>query len=82
MFIVGLNPGHDGNIAGLHDGRLESLLEAEKNSYPRYSPLQASPLVRAMTLIDSDVDVVALSGWYPKGLRQNLPRSLTFEITT
>lgn len=63
MRILSLNPGHDGNIACITDGVLEFSLEAEKNSFPRYSYLTANVVARALTLASGPLDVICLSGW-------------------
>lgn len=37
--MVSYNPGHDGALAYLKDGRLVVSIETEKNSHYRHSPL-------------------------------------------
>jgi hydroxymethyl cephem carbamoyltransferase len=39
--ILSYNPGHDGAIAYLREGRLVFSIEAEKNSNYRYSPVSS-----------------------------------------
>ena len=45
MLIVAMKPGHDGTIAAVEDGRLLLSLEAEKDSFARYSVLSPDVIV-------------------------------------
>ena len=66
MLVLGLNPGHDGAMAAVQDGKLLFSLEAEKNSFGRYSPVTATTLVDAVERLGEPPDVVAFTGgWEP-----------------
>ncbi|MDH6575306.1 carbamoyltransferase C-terminal domain-containing protein [Kitasatospora sp. MAP5-34] len=67
MLILALKPGHDGAIAAIRDGRLLFSIEAEKDSYRRYTDLTAATVLAAAELCDQIPDVVALGGWYRRG---------------
>lgn len=64
MRILGLNPGHDGATALLDDGKLVWSVEAEKDSFPRNSPVSAVTLMQALRALDQAPDVIAMGGWY------------------
>lgn len=64
MRVLALKPGHDGSVVFVDDGRLVFLLEAEKDSFPRFSPVTASLIQEALTLAPVPPDVVALGGWH------------------
>jgi hydroxymethyl cephem carbamoyltransferase len=64
MLIFALKPAHDGGIAVVRDGRLLFSLEAEKDSFDRYSGLTPTTLLDAARLCDDVPDVVALGGWH------------------
>lgn len=64
MRILSMKPGHDGSIALVEDGRLVYSLEAEKNSFPRYSPITPSVLSEAASMCAGPPDVVAIGGWH------------------
>lgn len=66
MKILGLKPGHDGAIALIDGERLEFSLEAEKNSFPRYSSINVSSILDAAKACKSIPDCIAVGGW-PKG---------------
>jgi hydroxymethyl cephem carbamoyltransferase len=61
---LGLKPGHDGALALVIDGDLVYSLEAEKDSFERYSPLTAQAVVDALTSTPDVPEVVALGGWH------------------
>ncbi|MEU0687819.1 carbamoyltransferase C-terminal domain-containing protein [Streptomyces uncialis] len=63
MLILSLKEGHDGAIAAVEDGRLLFSLEAEKDSFVRYSGLTAEVFAVASDRLDKQPDVIALSGW-------------------
>ncbi len=63
MRILSFKPGHDGHIAYLEDGKLLFSIEAEKDSWPRYSRVSPTLFLRASVYIDSIPDVIAVSGW-------------------
>jgi hydroxymethyl cephem carbamoyltransferase len=62
--IVGVKPGHDGAVAVIRDGRLEFSLEAEKDSGHRYADLDVSLLLKAMSMLGTSPDVLAVGGWH------------------
>lgn len=63
MRIMSFKPGHDGTVALINDGVLEFSLEAEKDSFVRYSDVTPSVLLDAFSSGDDIPDVVCLSGW-------------------
>ncbi len=63
MRILAFKPRHDAAVAYLKDGELIFSIEAEKNSYDRYSPPNERLLVAALTKVDAPPDVLAVSGW-------------------
>ncbi|MFD4904147.1 carbamoyltransferase C-terminal domain-containing protein [Kitasatospora purpeofusca] len=63
MLILSLKEGHDGAIAAVDDGRLLFSLEAEKDSFLRYSNPTAELFATAADRLDRQPDVVAVSGW-------------------
>jgi hydroxymethyl cephem carbamoyltransferase len=67
MLIFALKPGRDGSIAIVRNGELVRSLEAEKDSFGRYSWLTPSTFLDAAELIGDVPDVVALSGWEKPG---------------
>ncbi len=46
--ILSYNPGHDGAVAHLRDGRLVFSVEAEKDSNWRYTPIASRDLLDAL----------------------------------
>lgn len=66
MDIVSYNPGHDGAVAHLRDGRLVSSVEAEKNSNYRYTPIGTRELLDAFGRLDRAPDVACVGGWWPR----------------
>ncbi len=70
MKILSFKSGHDGTVAGV-DCIDESLLfsyEAEKNSFPRYTPVTPDTFIDAGLWFKDLPDVLALSGWSSNGL--------------
>jgi predicted NodU family carbamoyl transferase len=65
--ILSYNPGHDGAVVYLQDGRLIASIEAEKNSNFRYSPIFPHDLLTALGEIDEFPDVLSTSGWWRGG---------------
>ncbi|MYU25221.1 carbamoyltransferase C-terminal domain-containing protein [Streptomyces sp. SID8352] len=63
MLILSLKEGHDGAIAAVKDGKLLFSLEAEKDSFSRYSTLTAETFAVAADRLDEQPDVIAVSGW-------------------
>lgn len=63
MLILSLKEGHDGAVAAVEDGKLLFSLEAEKDSFTRYSGMTAEVFAVAADRLDKQPDVVAMSGW-------------------
>jgi hydroxymethyl cephem carbamoyltransferase len=63
VFVIGFNPGHDGAIAAIKDGKLLLCLESEKDTYPRHSPLTPMTVLSAVERLGGRPDVLALGGW-------------------
>ncbi len=63
MRIFSMKPGHDGAIASITDGRLDYAIEAEKDSFERYTPVTPSAVLDSWSLSTDVPDVVCLSGW-------------------
>ena len=66
MKILSYNPGHDGAIAFLQDGRLVMSIEAEKDSNYRYSPLSSTDVFSVLGDIDEIPDIICTGGWWPR----------------
>lgn len=66
MNIFSYNPGHDGSVVLLKNGRLDFSIEAEKNSNYRYSPNSSHDLINALFKLDEIPDVVCTGGWWPR----------------
>ncbi|MBY0567328.1 MAG: 3-hydroxymethylcephem carbamoyltransferase [Hyphomonadaceae bacterium] len=66
MKILSLNPGHDGAIAFIQDGRLQFSIEAEKDSNVRYAPLYAPEILSVLGEVEEVPDVVCTSGWWAR----------------
>ena len=64
--ILSYNPGHDGTVAHLRDGRLVSSIEAEKDSNYRYTPIAGRDLIDAFGRLEQMPDVVSTGGWWPR----------------
>jgi hydroxymethyl cephem carbamoyltransferase len=64
--ILSYNPGHDGAIAFLQDGRLMMSIEAEKDSNYRYSPVSSADVFNALGELDEIPDVICTGGWWPR----------------
>jgi hydroxymethyl cephem carbamoyltransferase len=62
MLIAALNPSHDGALVAIRDRTLLCSLEAEKDSFPRFSLLQPSTLLNFAQYVDQPPDLIALSG--------------------
>lgn len=69
MNILSYNPGHDGAIAYLRDGRLVFSIEAEKNSNYRYSPVSTHDVFNVLGEIEGGPDVICTGGWWPREAR-------------
>jgi hypothetical protein len=66
MNILSYNPGHDGAIAFLQDGRLMMSIEAEKDSNYRYSPVSSADVFDVLGELDAVPDVICTGGWWPR----------------
>lgn len=66
MKILSYNPGHDGAIVYLVDGRLEMSVEAEKDSNYRYSPISSPDLLNAIGELEEIPDAICIGGWWPR----------------
>jgi predicted NodU family carbamoyl transferase len=66
MKILSYNPGHDGAIAYLKDGRLMFSIEAEKNSNYRYSPISSNDVFNTLGELDEIPDIICTGGWWPR----------------
>lgn len=64
MRILSINPGHDGAVAVVEDGELVCSLEAEKDSFPRHSPLGTTAIFDALKLAAGPPDALAIGGWH------------------
>jgi predicted NodU family carbamoyl transferase len=70
--ILAYNPGHDGAVAFLQDGRLMMSIEAEKDSNHRYSPVSISDVLDAIGEIEEIPDVICAGGWWPRDHQEYL----------
>jgi len=66
MVILAFKPGHDGAIAAIKDRKLLFSLEAEKDSFPRYSLLNPTTVLSAVELLGELPDVIGVGGWYKR----------------
>lgn len=66
MKILSYNPGHDGAIVYLKDGRLMFSIETEKNSNYRYSPVSSHDVFNALSKLDEIPDIICVGGWWPR----------------
>lgn len=64
MRVLGLKPGHDGSVAFVDHGALAFSLEAEKDSYPRFSELGPQTILDALELAPHFPDILAVGGWH------------------
>lgn len=67
--ILSYNPGHDGAVAHLRDGRLVSSIETEKDSNWRYTPIASRDLLDAFGRLEDVPDAVCTGGWWPREAR-------------
>ena len=63
--ILSYNPGHDGAVVYIQDGRLVFSIESEKDSHYRYSALSISHVLDAIGEIGDLPDVICAGGWWP-----------------
>lgn len=66
MNILSFNPGHDGAVAHLREGRLVTSIETEKDSNYRYSPMSGSDMLNAIGELEDLPDVICIGGWWPR----------------
>lgn len=66
MKILSYNPGHDGAIVHLVDGRLEMSVEAEKDSNYRYSPISGPGVLNFICELEDIPDAICMGGWWPR----------------
>ena len=66
MKIVSFNPGHDGSIVVIENGRLMLSVEAEKDSNYRHSSAFMHELFEVIGDMDTFPDVICMGGWWPK----------------
>ncbi len=66
MNILSYNPGHDGAIAYLRDGRLVFSIEAEKDSNYRYTPVSSHDVFNVLGDTEERPDVICTGGWWPR----------------
>lgn len=66
MKILSYNPGHDGAIVYVKDGKLVVSIEAEKNSNYRYSPVSSDDVFAALGQINETPDIICTGGWWPR----------------
>lgn len=77
MKILSYNPGHDGAIVLLQDGRLIMSIEAEKNSNYRYSSLAIPDVLDAIGELEDIPDVICAGGGWPRDHNEYLYGSKT-----
>lgn len=63
MLIFALKPSHDGSIAVIRDRKLVYSVEAEKDSFRRFSSVNVQTILDMAEHVDQLPDVVALGGW-------------------
>lgn len=69
MNILSYNPGHDGAVSHVCDGRLVSSVEAEKDSNWRHTPVGSRELLDAFSRLEEIPDTVCVGGWWPREAR-------------
>ncbi len=72
MKILSYNPGHDGAIAFIQDGRLMMSIEAEKDSNYRHSAVSITDVLDAIGEIEEMPDVICMAGWWPRDYHEYL----------
>ena len=65
MNILSYNPSHDGSIACLNSGKLQFLVEGEKNSNHRHSPISSHDMFAVLGELEELPDVLCTGGWWP-----------------
>ena len=76
MKILSYNPGHDGAIIHLVDGRLEISIEAEKDSNYRYSSISSPDVLNAIGELEEIPDAICMGGWWPRDHHEFLHGSI------
>lgn len=66
MKVLSLNPGHDGSIAYVRDGKLIFSIEAEKDSNYRYTPISSHDVLNVLGDLDELPDCICTGGWWPR----------------
>jgi predicted NodU family carbamoyl transferase len=66
MRSLSYNPGHDGAIVHLVDGRLEMSVEAEKDSNYRYSSVSSPDVLNVIGELEEIPDAICMGGWWPR----------------
>ena len=64
MRILAYNPGHDGAVTFIEDGKLSFSIEAEKGSNYRYSAISVSDVLDVVGELSNLPDVICMSGWW------------------
>src|SRR6476660_6411837 len=64
MLVMGLNPGHDGAVCAIEDGKLLFCLESEKDTCPRHAKLTPTTIMAALERLGRVPDVIAFGGSY------------------
>lgn len=64
MRILAYNPGHDGAVAFIEEGRLSFSIEAEKDSNYRYSAVSITNLLDVVGELSNLPDVICMGGWW------------------
>ncbi len=67
MLVLALNSGHDGAFAAVKDGKLLFSQEAEKDSLPRHSDINATGVLAAVEHLGEMPDVIAHAGGWAQG---------------
>lgn len=66
MRILAYNPGHDGAVVLIEDGRLSFSIEAEKDSNYRHSAISVSDVLDVVGKLSDLPDVICMGGWWPR----------------
>ncbi len=72
MDILAFKPGHDGSIAFISGSQLIFSIEAEKDSYPRYSECHPNLFLNVLSKLDKIPGTIAISGWMKAVFDNNL----------
>lgn len=66
MKIISYNPGHDGSVVYIRDGKLLLSIEAEKDSNYRYASVSIPDFLNVIGEIDELPDVISMGGWWSR----------------